>query len=101
MVTRLTVGLCALVAVAGCATQSKLTIEDRLENIGLAPDRAVCMASELDDRLNDEQLAKFARFTVELDRATTTRDAIRSLRAIDDNRIAGAVAASAFSCALQ
>lgn len=90
-----------LISLAACATVSRMTIEDRLENLGLSRDRAECMATELDDRLNDEQLAKFARFTVDLDRASGPLEAIRSLRQIDDNRISGAVTASAFSCALQ
>lgn len=90
----------SLLAVTACATVSKLTIADRLENLGLSRDRSVCMADELDDRLNDDQLNKFARFTVELDRADTALEAISSLRQIEDPRIARAVTASAFSCAL-
>jgi len=90
-----------VLALTACATVSRMTIADRLENLGLSRDRSECMASELDDRLNDEQLAKFARFTVDLDRASGPLDAVRSLRRIDDNRISGAVTASAFSCALQ
>lgn len=93
--------LTGVIILSACATASRMTITDRLENVGLSRDRAACMASELDDRLNDEQLAKFARFTVDLDRADSPLDAVRSLRRIDDNRIAGAVTASAFSCALQ
>lgn len=88
-------------AAAGCSTVSKITIADRLQNLGLSRDRSECMAGELDDRLNDDQLAKFARFTVSLDRADGPLEAISSLREIDDTRIAGAVTASAFSCALQ
>jgi hypothetical protein len=90
----------AAAVLAGCATYSKLTIADRLENLGLSRDRSVCMADELDDRLNDDQLARFARFTVDLDRADSPLEIVGSLRSIEDNRIAGAVAASAFSCAI-
>lgn len=96
----LALGLSVL-AMTACATASKMTIADRLENLGLSRDRSECMANELDDRLNDNQLAKFARFTVQLDRAESPLEAISSLRQIDDNRIAGAVTASAFSCALR
>lgn len=99
--TRITLLMAAAATLGACATASKMTIVDRLENVGLSRDRAQCMATELDDRLNDEQLAKFARFTVDLDRAEGPLEAVRALRQIDDNRIAGAVTASAFSCALQ
>lgn len=101
MILRFLACSCTLLVLAGCATYSKLTIADRLENLGLSRDRSVCMADELDDRLNDDQLARFARFTVQLDRSDSPLEAIASLREIDDNRIAGAVTASAFSCALQ
>ena len=90
----------AALAMTACASVSKLAIADRLENLGLSRDRSECMAQELDDRLNDDQLGKFARFTVQLDRAESTLDALNSLRQIDDPRITRAVTASAFSCAL-
>lgn len=100
MITRLLASSALLLAVTACATASKLTIADRLEDLGLSRDRSVCMADELDDRLNDDQLAKFARFTVRLEEADTALAAIGSLRQIEDAKIARAVTASAFSCAL-
>ena len=90
----------AILAVAACATVDKMTIADRLQNLGLSRDRSECMARELDDRLNDDQLRRFARFTVELDSADPALEALGSLRSIDDPRIARAVTSSAFSCAL-
>ncbi|MEE4212879.1 MAG: hypothetical protein V2I43_26835 [Parvularcula sp.] len=94
-------GLCALlIAIASCSTVSRMTIADRLNNLGISRDRSECMARELDDRLSDEQLRRFAGFTVELDRADTALEAIGALREIDEPRIARAVTASAFSCAI-
>ncbi|NNU16723.1 hypothetical protein HK107_10355 [Parvularcula sp. ZS-1/3] len=90
----------AVLSATACATASKITIADRLENLGLSRDRSECMANELDDRLNDDQLSKFARFTVQLDKADSALQAISALRQIEDPKIARAVTGSAFSCAL-
>ena len=91
----------ALLSMTACASVSKMTIADRLENLGLSRDRSECMAEELDDRLNDDQLGKFARFTVQLESSETTLEALNSLRQIDDPKITRAVTESAFSCALR
>ncbi len=89
-----------MVAIGACSTVDRMTIADRLQNLGISRDRAECMARELDDRLNDDQLRRFARFTVELDRAESALQAIGALRQIDEPRIARAVTSSAFSCAI-
>lgn len=92
--------LVLVAAAAGCATIDKRTIADRLQKLGLSEDRAVCMAGELDDRLDDKQLGTFARFVSRLEQADTTLQALSSLRQVDDAKIARVVTASAFSCAL-
>lgn len=90
-------GLAAL-SLSACATVSKLTIENRLEELGLSQERAACMAGELDNRLNDQELAEFAEFTVTLTTKSSRGGVISALRQIDNPRIAGAVAASGLSC---
>jgi hypothetical protein len=93
--------LCVLaLALSACATIDRATIADRLEKFGLSRDRAVCMAGELDDRLDDKQLGQFARFVSRLEKADTVLEARRSLRQVEDPKIARAVTASFFSCAV-
>jgi hypothetical protein len=87
-------------ASAACATIDKATIADRLEKFGLSRDRAVCMSNELDDRLDDKQLGQFARFVSRLEQADTVLEARRSLRQVEDPKIARAVTGSFFSCAI-
>lgn len=90
----------SVLAMTACATASKKTIADRLENLGLSRDRSECMASELDDRLNDDELGQFARFTTQLDQSESALEAMQALRQIDDPKIARAVTGAAFSCAI-
>ena len=85
-------------ALAACATSTD-TIEKRLINLGLDDNRAGCMATDLDARLDDRQLSDLAKFTTNLDRAETPVAAISSLKSIEDPLIARAVVASSVKCA--
>lgn len=91
-------GLLAMGA-AACATASKVTIANRLEAAGLSRENSVCMARELDDRLDDEQLAEFARFTVQVSRSDTAKGVVSELRKISNPQIASAVLRSSIACA--
>lgn len=92
--------LLGVAAVAACASSSKITIAQRLEDFGFAPDRSECIANELDDRLGDDELNQFARFLTEQERAETMLDRVVALRQIDDPKIGRAIAGSLFSCGI-
>lgn len=87
-----------LFSLTACATASKFTIEDRLNELGLSRGQASCVADELDDRLNDRELRDFARFTDQITAPDRPSDLIRSLERISDEKIARAVAQSGVSC---
>ncbi len=91
--------LTGLLGLTACATASKMTIADRLQELGLSEDRAECMADELDDRLDDRELSEFADFTVTITKERGT-GVLAALREIDNPRIAGAVAGSGVACVL-
>ncbi|WOI53630.1 hypothetical protein [Parvularcula sp. LCG005] len=94
---RLALILSAL-ALSACSTVSKFTIEDRLQELGLSASRADCMADQLERRLNDRQLRKFADFTVTLTSKNSPFEVIDALGRISDPEIGGAVAASSVAC---
>ncbi|MGF1544613.1 MAG: hypothetical protein ACFB00_08965 [Parvularculaceae bacterium] len=89
----------SLGALTACATASEARIESQLNGIGVSPKRAGCVAGELGDRLDGGQLVELARFLDGVNRAETAGEGLDALLRIDDPRIAGAVAQSAFACA--
>ncbi|MEM7741086.1 MAG: hypothetical protein AAF225_09825 [Pseudomonadota bacterium] len=84
---------------AACASSTD-TIEKRLINIGLDDRLSGCVADDLEGRLDRGQLSDFASFLTTVDRAETPRQAIGSLRQIDDPVIGSAVAAAGVACIL-
>lgn len=88
----------AAMALAGCATAARYTLQDRFRAIGLPEDTADCMVDELDERLSDDDLQDLARYTLRLSRADSSLAAIRSLMAIDNPRAVTAIGASGISC---
>ena len=92
-------GLGAVAAgLSACVTAATMTIENRLEQIGMSPEIAGCMAGQLRDRLSSEDLQDVARYTVGLSRAETSRQALEALARIDNPRAVAAIGASGVSC---
>jgi len=91
-------GLVALVVITGCATAARYTLQDRFRAIGIPAGTADCMVGELDQRLTDDDLQDFARYTLRLTRADSTFAAVRSLMTIDNPRAVTAIGRSAVSC---
>jgi len=90
-------GLAAL-ALAGCATAAKYTLQDRFRAIGIPGDTADCMVDELDQRLSNDDLQDLARYTLRVARADSTLAAIRALMQIDNPRAVTAIGASGVAC---
>ena len=88
----------ALLAVTGCATVSKFTIKDRLQELGFSNAQADCVADELDDRLSDDQLADVAKTLDDLTDSNGPRRVIDALGRVSDERIASAAAQAGISC---
>lgn len=91
----------AALAVSSCATVSKFTIENRLEELGLSSERAGCMSDELENRLTDSELSEFARFTVSLTARDNQLALLDALSSIQNAKIARAVGASGLVCILR
>lgn len=86
--------------IASCATISpRVRLENRLVEFGLSEQRAECMASELDERLDRSDLKAVADYVSELNKATSPGEALDALLSIDNNRAAGAIARAGIACA--
>ncbi|MEM9706526.1 MAG: hypothetical protein AAF850_10680 [Pseudomonadota bacterium] len=95
----LSIGLiCA--ALSACATTARVTIQDRLQTIGLPETQARCLATELDERLDTEDLTDVARYTLTLSQASSPGQALDALLRIDNPRAVAAIGASGISCVL-
>ncbi len=90
--------LTAFVALAACATVAEYRIEDSLRDIGIAPQRADCMAGQLRDRLDGDQLNELADFLSSLTGADSTGEGVDVLLDIENPGIVGAVLKSGISC---
>ncbi|MEM6649456.1 MAG: hypothetical protein AAF603_04320 [Pseudomonadota bacterium] len=90
----------AFIILSACATASKFTIENRLQELGLSSKNASCMAKELDERLDDQELSEFAQFTVDLTRSNSSLGVIDTLSGVDNPKIARAVAVSGLACVI-
>lgn len=85
---------------SACATLSPTDrIEDRFVEFGLSRDRAVCLADELDDRLDGDDLNDVADFLGNLNAATGPGEALDALLSIDNTRAASAIARASIACA--
>jgi len=96
-----------MLLVAACATLSpRIRIENRLQELGMSENRAECLASELDERLDrlDERLDRgdlesVAEFVGELNAASSAGETLDALLSIDNPRAASAIARAGVSCA--
>lgn len=87
-------------SIAACATLSpRKRIENRFVEFGLSDNKAECMASELDDRLDREDLSAVADFVGNVNAAGSAGETLDALLSIDNARAAGAIAAAGVACA--
>ena len=90
----------AAALLAACATVSpRADVESRFIDFGLTPERAACLAGELDDRLDRNDLIDVANFVGGLSAASSAGEALDALLAIDNPRAASAIARAGISCA--
>lgn len=91
----------ALIAsLAACATISpRLQLQDQLLDLGFSAERASCMANELDDRLERDDLRDIADFVGSLNDAASPGEGLDALLSIDNPRAAAAIARAGIACA--
>ena len=88
----------SLLIISGCATIAKYSIKDDLIEIGIPANKAGCMADQLEERLDDDDLQDLARYMDGLSRAGTPGEALDALLKVDNPQAAGAITASGISC---
>lgn len=89
-----------ILMLASCATVSpRLRIEDRFVELGLSRERSECLANELDDRLDRDDLRNVADFLTDLNDAGSAGGALDALLSMDNPRIAASIARASVACA--
>jgi hypothetical protein len=92
-------GLAAMVA--ACASLSPhARVEKRFVEFGLTEERAGCLADELDDRLDREDLAAVADYIDGLNNVDEPGEALNALLRIENPRAVAAIAPASLACAL-
>ena len=86
-------------ALAGCATAARATLEQRFQEIGIPEETALCMVDDLSQELNSDDLSELARYTSRISRALTTTAAIEELVKIDNPAAVAAIGRAGFRCA--
>lgn len=90
----------AVLLTASCASISpRGTIESRFIELGLSENRSECLADNLDERLERDDLQNTADFLADLNDSGSAGATLDALLAIDNPRIATAIAAASVSCA--
>ena len=99
MGVRTSLSALAIGLVAGaCATSPRASLVDSLVEIGLNRDNAVCLAGELDDRLERSELREVADFVGGLSAANSAGESLDALLSIDNPKIASSIASSSIAC---
>ena len=98
MKSRLAAGI-ACICLTACVASPKSQIEERFVAFGLSAERAGCLATELDDRLENNDLQAVADFVDGLSAADSPGATLDTLLSIDNPRAASAVARAGLSCA--
>lgn len=90
----------ASLTIASCATISPhARIENRLIKFGFSEERADCLAEELDERLDRNDLEAVADFIGDLNEAASPGETLDALIGIDNPRAAAAIARAGIACA--
>ena len=87
-------------AAAACATGfGAARLERQFVDLGFSADRAGCLAGELDERLEDDDMRAVSGFLDGLNQASTPGQSLDALVSIDNPDAAAAIARSALACA--
>lgn len=87
---------------AACATVSpRARVEDRFVEFGLSRERAGCLADELDQRLDRNDLAAVADYVGGLNAVTSAGEALDALLRIENPRAVAAIGAAGVACAFR
>ncbi len=90
----------AILVTSACATISpRSRVEGSFLEFGISPKRADCLAGELSDRLDRQELSDVAEFLDNMNRASSAGGALDALLKIDNPKAAAAVAGAGISCA--
>lgn len=90
---------CIFLMISACAAMSpRARIKDRFVEFGVSENRASCLAKELDDRLDRDDLADVADFIGSLNEATSAGGALDALLGIDNASAAAAIVPSGIAC---
>lgn len=91
-------GMC--LALGACAGLSpRADVEQSFINFGLSPTRSACLAEELDERLDRNDMAGVAEYVNGLNAAASPGQALDALISIDNPQAAAAIGAAGISCA--
>jgi len=90
---------CVFPMISACAAVSpRARIENRFLEFGVSENRANCLARELDERLDRDDLADVADFIGSLNEATSAGSALDALLGIDNASAAAAIVPSGIAC---
>ena len=84
---------------AGCATTTQQDLASRFVAFGLSEERSRCIADELLERLESDDINALVNFMDGLNAAGSPGEALDALIKIDNPNAAAAVARAGFSCA--
>ncbi len=97
---RLAIILATLLFLSACATGSpRSKLVDRFVEFGLSKERSVCLADELDDRLERDDLNDVVDYVGGLNAATSPGEALDALLRIGNPRAAAAITRASLACA--
>ncbi len=97
---RLPAAFLILSSAAACASGPRARLEGQLVKAGVDVATAECLAFELNERLDREEVNSISTFLDGLDRSQSPGDALDALLSIDDPRAAAGVARAGVTCAL-
>lgn len=84
---------------SACVTSPVADIERSFIEFGLSPERAECLAYELKERLDREDLRDVADYVSSLNNVTSPGEALDALISIDNPRAAAAIGRAGIDCA--
>ena len=90
----------AVLALTACAGLSpRADVERSFVDFGLSPSRSACLAGELDERLDGDDMRNVAAYVSGLSGAASPGQALDALINIENPRAAAAIGAAGLSCA--
>ncbi len=87
------------VAISACVTGPRGGIQSDLVRLGLSKDRASCLAKEMDDRLDRDDMRDVSDFLSGLRKSESAGNILDTFLTIDNPRATAAFARAGISCA--